>query len=312
MLVYVDDLGALQGVLDDIVQFASEERVRLTFAGVVEPVSWWAGSRGQLSAEECASVLVKDLEKGIAEAVSSLRTHGVEVESRVLTGDPTKVLLQEIAREGYDVLVKASQATAGGPLASIDQRLLRYVPCPVTILRPRRADGSGRIIAALDFDPDDPDKNAALNDEILDTAVRASASGFGEITVLHAWQLFGESTLQGGFARVSEERLGELLEAERKLHADWLDNYVKNYFGKLGPEATEFLKPRIQLIKGRARNAIPEQVEALKADLLILGSVGRAGAAGFFMGNTAEAVVTQVGCSILVVKPPGFEAPAQV
>jgi hypothetical protein len=37
-----------------------------------------------------------------------------------------------------------------------------------------------------------------------------------------------------------------------------------------------------------------------------MGSVGRTGIPGFIMGNTAEMILNQIDCSVLVIKPPGF------
>ena len=50
----------------------------------------------------------------------------------------------------------------------------------------------------------------------------------------------------------------------------------------------------------------------LDADLVVMGTVGRTGIAGLFIGNTAEMVLEQVQCSVLAVKPPGFVSPVQV
>ena len=33
------------------------------------------------------------------------------------------------------------------------------------------------------------------------------------------------------------------------------------------------------------------------------------GPAGLFMGNTAEDILTQLDCSVLTIKPPGFTSP---
>jgi nucleotide-binding universal stress UspA family protein len=44
-------------------------------------------------------------------------------------------------------------------------------------------------------------------------------------------------------------------------------------------------------------------------DLLVMGTVCRTGIAGFLIGNTAEEVLNQVDCSVLTVKPEGFETP---
>ena len=42
-----------------------------------------------------------------------------------------------------------------------------------------------------------------------------------------------------------------------------------------------------------------------------MGTVGRTGIPGFFIGNTAEGILTQVNCSVLTVKPVGFESPVK-
>ena len=42
---------------------------------------------------------------------------------------------------------------------------------------------------------------------------------------------------------------------------------------------------------------------------MILGTLGRTGVPGLFIGNTAEAVLHQVDCSVLALKPPGFVSP---
>jgi len=40
-----------------------------------------------------------------------------------------------------------------------------------------------------------------------------------------------------------------------------------------------------------------------------MGTVGRTGIPGLIMGNTAESILNNIGCSVLAVKPPGFVSP---
>jgi nucleotide-binding universal stress UspA family protein len=44
-------------------------------------------------------------------------------------------------------------------------------------------------------------------------------------------------------------------------------------------------------------------------DLVVMGTVGRSGIQGLFLGNTAEKVLDSCDCSILTVKPDGFVSP---
>ena len=63
------------------------------------------------------------------------------------------------------------------------------------------------------------------------------------------------------------------------------------------------------LERGTARDVIPDQVKALGADLLIMGTIARTGIPGFIIGNTAEDILNSVDCSVVTVKPPHYVSP---
>jgi universal stress protein E len=42
-----------------------------------------------------------------------------------------------------------------------------------------------------------------------------------------------------------------------------------------------------------------------------MGTVCRTGIAGLFIGNTAESILGEVSCSVLTLKPDGFETPVK-
>ncbi|MDK1310071.1 universal stress protein [Pseudoalteromonas sp. R96] len=44
-------------------------------------------------------------------------------------------------------------------------------------------------------------------------------------------------------------------------------------------------------------------------DLIVMGTVGRVGIPGLIIGNTAESILEQTQCSILAIKPKGFQTP---
>jgi len=50
----------------------------------------------------------------------------------------------------------------------------------------------------------------------------------------------------------------------------------------------------------------------LDVDLMIMGTVARTGIPGFFIGNTAESILSQIDCSVLTIKPPGFVSPVNL
>ena len=63
---------------------------------------------------------------------------------------------------------------------------------------------------------------------------------------------------------------------------------------------------RLHLIKGIAADLLPELMERLNINLIVMGTVARRGLSGLIMGNTAEAMMRAVRCSILTIKPEGF------
>jgi nucleotide-binding universal stress UspA family protein len=52
--------------------------------------------------------------------------------------------------------------------------------------------------------------------------------------------------------------------------------------------------------------------QQLEVDLVVMGTVARTGIPGLIMGNTAEAILEQLDCSVLAIKPPGFVTPVSL
>ncbi|MFU8769020.1 MAG: universal stress protein [Desulfotignum sp.] len=68
---------------------------------------------------------------------------------------------------------------------------------------------------------------------------------------------------------------------------------------------------RIQVVTGTLFLEVIRMVLSQSFDLVVMGTIARTGVSGLFIGNTAEAVFHQLQCSILAVKPPGFESPVK-
>jgi nucleotide-binding universal stress UspA family protein len=69
---------------------------------------------------------------------------GLEVERRVVTGEPAEVLVDEVAER--DLLVVGSRGHggfAGLLLGSVSQRCAHHAPCPVVIVRSKGSAASG-------------------------------------------------------------------------------------------------------------------------------------------------------------------------
>jgi len=93
-----------------------------------------------------------------------------------------------------------------------------------------------------------------------------------------------------------------LLDNERNRHRDRMNALLAAY----GLDTDD---PRVYLLKGNPAASIRGLAHEQGADLIVMGTVGRVGIPGFFIGNTAEEVLQTTSASVLMVKPTGFVSP---
>lgn len=228
-----------------------------------------------------------------------LRAQSLDAETAVLAGEMDAAIVAEAAREGHDLIVVATDE--GGGLGGAGVRLLRKAPCSVMFVQPGRSRKRMRIAAAVDTEPMS-EEHVELNVAILNLADSLAASLGAELHILHAWRAPGESMFtHSAFSKMKEAQLEQYVEDTRRQHAGELL--------KLLAACRTTLPARcIHLEKGDARVVIPGFCKKNKIDLLVMGTVGRAGLSAFVLGNTAEAVANEIDCSLLAVKLPPARA----
>lgn len=192
---------------------------------------------------------------------------------------------------------------------SEDMHLIRKCPCPVWLMQADERDDYKTVLAAIDIDPDDPTpEEAALNDEILSLAAAVCVSDFATLHVIHVWDA-PQADFVGMWAEDAKKAEADVIESARVRHKAGLDAAMRRLKQRLGAETYDYLAPRLHQSKGKAQTAIPKKAKELGADLVVMGTVARTGIPGFFIGNTAEAVLDQLQCALLALKPPGFVSP---
>lgn len=214
-------------------------------------------------------------------------------------------IVRQVLREDHDLLIKPAELVSRGSrgLGSRDMHLLRKCPCPVLILQPDGGERFTRILAAVDTDPYGAQDE--LNDLIMSLAVSFSEEEDTELDVVQAWRLEGESSLRGGLGRLPDWRIEEMRRGKRRGHEQALDRLTQRY-------PLDQIGAVIHLTEGPPEEVISAVARRRGADLIVIGTVGRAGMSGVIIGNTAENVLSQVSCSVLAVKPPGFSTPIRL
>ena len=289
------------------VDLATRNQAKLTVVDVIEEDSWVPGEiYGSQPFLELKELVSEERQKELDIVIEPLTQQGLDVRAKLLFGKPFLEIIHEVLRENHDLVMKTAQGEGGlkGMLfGSTAMHLMRKCPCPVWVLKRGENERFDRIIAAVDPDPSDEQRNQ-LNFKILDLATSLAKLEQSELLVVHAWSLYGETILRSGRGRVDPEKIDKLVREAEAEHKERLNNLLQKY--KL-----QDLNHRVHLIKGEAGRVIPELAEKKRADLIVMGTLSRSGVAGFLVGNTAEKIISEVDCSVLTVKPDGFVTPVK-
>ena len=213
-------------------------------------------------------------------------------------------IIRQVQEGGHDLLAKAcdnNTGLAGVLFGTLDMQLLRKCPCPLLIVKPRKKIRHARVLAALDLDDSDR-KRSSLDRNVLQMAAWVAGLEEGTLDVLHAWHLPYEKKMRSEDQLRNTQTVDVLLKDLKSRRQARLDALASEW---------KPLAPRCHLIKGEPQIVIPRFVRNSGCDLVVMGSVGRSGVAGFFIGNTAEKILYGLNCSVLAMKPQGFKTPVR-
>lgn len=237
------------------------------------------------------------------ELAEPLRKGGIDVTTVTEQGIRFLNVIRRVMREGHDLVLKCgSEVEDGGLLyASDDMHLMRKCPCPVWILKGEQAAQTRYILAAVDPEADDPQREA-LSRMVMELATSLARNDGAKVEAINAWRLLEEQALRSGRVRLAPEEVDSILEKERKVSRQRLDALVNRH--RISDDS-----PGIVHKKGFAGDVIPNYVKLHEIDTIVMGTVGRTGVRGLFIGNSAETILNRVECSVIALKPPGFVSP---
>lgn len=187
--------------------------------------------------------------------------------------------------------------------SNTDWNLVRSCPAPLWLVKPAELAEPFRIIAAVD-PMHEHDKPAALDHAILDQAQQVAGRCKGELHLFHCYDpspaIAGAATTIATPVSVPANGITEAME---KAHTEALAEFAAAY---------ELPKAQIHLLRGPARELLPELAAKQRAGLVVMGAVARGAVRRFFIGSTAEQVLDRLPCDVLIVKPEDFVSQLRV
>ena len=300
--------------IERAVTLAQQNQASLTIVDVVRKVvSGINMPEGGPISNELQSAIQRDHEEHLKPLIESYRKQ-INIEFKILTGESFLEIIRQVLRFSHDLVIKVPDTHdwLDQYLGSEDMHLLRKCPCPVWLIKTEKSRIERRVLASVDVGDDVDEQGESLdklNHQILEMAGSLAISDFAELHIAHVWDAVGEGTMRGAFMKTPEEEILAYVEQIRQQHERKLNQLVEELKTKLGSDTDSYLSIKKHLIKGWARKEIPNLAKRIDADTIVMGTVARTGIPGFFIGNTAETILSQINCSVLAIKPSGFNTP---
>jgi len=212
------------------------------------------------------------------------RDTGLKVSTHVAWDyPPYEAIVRRALVSRADLIIAARRGHHRFPamMGYTDWELLRASPVPVLLTRSRRHGARASIVAAVD-----PwhihAKPADLDRRILGMAADLGSALSAPLHIVHVLEPWRKEALDRSAQRKARAEMAELACTAKV------------------PTA------RLHLLHGEITERLPKSARALRAGIVVMGDMSRRGLRGFFVGDTAERLIDELKCDLLVVKPAGF------
>lgn len=215
-------------------------------------------------------------------------------------------IVQQILHDGNDLLIKAPEQKANNQgFKSLDMELIRKCPTPIWLHRPMHHSLKNASVAVA-IDPDIQENGAQeLAVKLLRSADAFATTSDHKLSIISCWDFPLENTLRHSpFISVSKEHVESMVHDQEVSERKAVDTLIAK-----AQLTTQF---HLHYKRGVPDEMIPNAITQHKIDILVMGTIGRTGLPGYFLGNTAENVLQKVSCSLIAIKPDGFVSPIKL
>lgn len=303
MLVSTDSRLSDHPILSVATEIAANNKASLTVVDVIPDLGWMTRLSTQ-DHEEFRERVLTDNRRELEDLASVIRQQGIDINTTLLEGKASVEITRQVLREGHDLVLaitKGSTSRSSSSYGLTARKLLRNCPSALWLVSPDAGPKPKHICVCVDTSSDAAvDKE--LNDKTLELGSSLSRFYNSRLSIVHAWQMPDEALLS---ARLKPEQVERYVASDRRYRTKQLDRFLEGH----DVESTDEI---VHMLKGNTAEVIPAFVTNNSVDLVVMGTIGRSGLTGMLMGNTAERLLERLECSILTVKPYGFNSPIRI
>jgi len=212
---------------------------------------------------------------------------------------PHEAIIRRALATSADLIVAAAQPHqfAGRlVLANTDWELIRHSPLPVLIVKSPGDYSKPAVIAAID------PFHARAKPTRLDSRICATASALGRLLkgTTHSFHAYMP------LVAIAPDPTGASLMLPPEIE-DMHGKQVDKLFRR-ACERARIPPARRHLNMGLVGDELASVVKRVNAGIVVMGAVSRSGLRRVFIGNTAERILDDLACDVLVVKPADFKS----
>jgi universal stress protein E len=174
-----------------------------------------------------------------------------------------------------------------------DWELVRLSPMPVLLVKNSHPYRHPAVLAAIDPGHSHA-KPLKLDRTIMKVSKTLSKALRGTLNAVHAYARFPMGSYPEGMSAQAVQGLAEEAEHQAELR---FQRAIK---------PMRIARARQFLIARQPIDAIEEAARKSKSAIVVMGAISRSGYRRLLIGNTAERILDELSCDILVVKPVDF------
>jgi nucleotide-binding universal stress UspA family protein len=297
ILLATDGSAHSQAAIDLLKCISFPPGIKVTLLNIVERTSRFARCIQDEELErEFFDTLRREAEQLLAGEAGSLSDSQWQVQCVIREGHVADEICDAAMETGADLVIVGAGGQSGLTrflLGSVSQKVMKYAPCSVLVVRPNsaeqehatdKAENSVDLRILLAFD-DSPTSQAAV--KTLASLPLSDRAEVSVLTVITAITFYRMDIV---------EQMSEFWQEEKRAAEAALD------------ATAERLKPAIpnvstQLVEsGNVSGAILDKAKEMDADLIIMGHKGTSAIDRFMLGSVSNRVVHHAPCSVWIVR----------
>ncbi len=205
----------------------------------------------------------------------------------VVDHDIARWVKQNCDTKKVDLVIKTGNRSENMFHTPTDWQLIRQVNCPVLIASAKKWKAKSRILATVDLVEKNKNQEK-INTKTLVTAEHFAAKNNSALHVAYSIPITKALT------ELDIVEPSDVLAKKGKKMEQVLDKVILR---------CKIKSANKNIVAGDVADTIPKLAHQLKADLVVMGSIGRTGVKGLLLGNTAERVIHNLRTDVLVIKP---------